>query len=209
VKPVLVTRPVWNLGLYSKASGPIEKSFEVVAVPPLSSLDVELLPNPHWSPIVSVKQRPDRAEAFDFLVRSDAPKSPGILRREVVLRPTTLEGVSLPPKQITIEAEVVEHDTRLNPTELYLGGVKVGEAVESRVVVTSLSGRELRVEKVEPDGADLEVAPGDGPNEFRVKQRVTRSGQTSGMIWFTARTPDGVERVGLTVEVVGVERADR
>lgn len=204
VKPVLITRPVWNLGLHSKASGPIDKTVQVVAATPLATLDMEFLPNPHWTPTISMMPRGDQPGTLDMRVRSGAPTTAGILRSEVVLKPTAATGEVLPPKRVTIEAEVAEHDTRLNPSELVFGGAKVGETVESRVVVTSISGREIRIDEVKPDGADLQVTPGDSPNEYRVKQRVTRPGPASGTVWFTARTKDGIERIGLPVQVIGV-----
>lgn len=207
VKPVLLTKPVWNLGLYSKASGPIERRFEVTAAIPLAALDVTIPLNP-WRLTVTAKPRADRLGVYDVIVRSDAPTVAGLLRSEVVFRPTTTDGVSLPPQHVTVEADIAASDVRIDPAELYIGGTRIGGTVETRVNVTSLSGRAVQVERVEPVGTDLEVTPGDGANEFRVKKKIMRVGSVSDVVWFTVRSKDGVERVRLVVEAVGVKLAD-
>ena len=160
-----------------------------------------------WRLQVSAKARTDRAGVYDVVVRADEPAATGALRAEVVLRPRTADGTPVPPKHVTVEAEVSATDARMAPTELYFGGTRVGTTAESRVVVTAISGQEVRVERVEPAGAELEVLPTGGLNEYRVKQRVTRVGAVSNSVWFTVRTKTGVERLSLPVEAIGVEPA--
>lgn len=206
VKPALLAQPVWNLGICSKASGPIERHYEIVAATPLASLDVDIPPNP-WRLQVMVRPRADRAGVYNIHVRAADPAATGSLHTEVLLRPRTADGTPIPPKPIVVEAEVSATDARTAPTELYFGGARMGTVVESRVVVTAISGQEVRVERVEPSGPDLEVFPVDGVNEFRVKQRVMRVGAISNTVWFSVHTKTGVERVSLPVEVVGVEPA--
>ncbi len=209
IKPVLVTHPVWNLGTHYKAGGPFEKRFEAVALTQLGSIEVEVLPPAEQQLSVSARRRPDKPNIFEIVVRSDGPANSGLHSGEIVLRPKTKDGELLPPKHVIIEVEFSDQDARISPAELYFGGTKIGSSVESLVSVSSLSGREIRVEGAEPVGAGLEVVPGVRKNEFRVRQRATQAGIIRGVVSFTVRTNDVVERVTLAVSAVGVEVADK
>ena len=204
VKPVVLTPADWTLGVYSKSSGAIEKRYEAVAAAPLAALDVETQPNP-WGLHASVKPRPDRVGVYDVLVRAPAPRDSGPIRAEIVFRPTAANGTPLPPKHVTVEAEVAASDVRTDPGELCFGGTRVGTAAESRVTVTAISGQAVTVERAEPVGEGLEVVPGASRNEYRVTQRVTRPGAANGVVRFSVRTETGVERIELKVEATGVE----
>ena len=126
-----------------------------------------------------------------------------------MLRPKTMDGVSLPPKHISVEMEVVKNDIRISPAEVYFGGTRVGSTAQSIVSVSSRNGLAVQIEKVSPIGGGLSVAPGDRANEFRVKQQIAKSGSITGVVSFTVRTKTGVEQVDLNVGTVGVEVSDK
>lgn len=205
VKPFLATQQVWNLGTRLRASGPFECRYEVEALIPLGDLEVELLPPSELELSFSVNRRPDKPNSIHIIARSGSPAKSGLLRAEVVLRAKTVDGISLPPKRVPIEMDVTDRDIRVSPPELYFVGAKVGSTVESLVTVSSLSGREFSVQKAEPTGMGLEVSAGGNPKEFRVSQQVTRAGLISGVVSFTAQTVNGIEKIDVTVNTVGIK----
>lgn len=207
VKPVLAMLPVWNLGTHLKASGPIERRFEVTALVPLGSLNVDVLEAHQWQLTVSARRRPSIADKFDILVRSEVPAISG--QCVVVLRPRAADGTALPAKHVLIELEVTNREIRASPAEVYFGGAKVGATLESLVSLSSRSGKEFQVEKAEAVGPGLQVIPGVRPNEFKVTQRIMQMGPLSGVVTFAVRTKNGVDRIDIAVSAVGVEIADK
>lgn len=203
VKPALLTQAVWNLGIHSHAGGSINRRFKVAAAVPLSTLEIELPATP-WFCRAVVNRVRDTPDAYDVEVSSGGLPPVGSYQIQAALRATTVDQVRLPPKRVTVALEIID-DVRIEPPELVFGAATPGSVVESRVYISSVSGRGLRVEKVEPVGVGLTATRGERAGEFHISQHVSGLGRIDRVVWFVVRTEAGVQRVRLPIVVVGVE----
>jgi hypothetical protein len=114
--------------------------------------------------------------------------------------------VSMPVSGLVLD------DVQLLPRQLTFGATPVGDVREATVVLTSRTGKEVVVDRVDSASPTTAVEPTDLPAEgfegaraYLVRQRIARSGGQSVEVEFVVNEgPARVRRVPLQINYVGI-----
>jgi hypothetical protein len=204
VRPVLVAPRVVSLGAYSELAQPLGPwAFRVEQQVPLRELWAAT-DQPGWKASVrGVSGVGDRVVEVTPPERMRFER--GDIRAAVTLRPVAADGTELPSTSVGLMVRVLA-DIQAEPSEILAAARSVNETFEETVFLRSLTGTPFRVEAATAEGDGLSVEAGPAEARFQVRQRLTRTGQTRGMVRFTVATGGRTEQV--TVPVVGLAVPD-
>jgi hypothetical protein len=116
------------------------------------------------------------------------------LEAEVRVTATDLHNKVLPPASLAVRG-VITHDLNATPKALNLGAVRVGDTVESTVVLASCTGRTIHVQAADFGSEagtifESDEAPSRG-QAFRVRLKITGRGERSGVASLSVRDQGG------------------
>ncbi len=147
--------------------------------------------------------RPPDQKNATLRVAATTPLPVGAFEATVSLR-ATRDGAALPPRRVRVAGRIVP-DVEPDPPAVQVGGRRIGEAFEEVVSVRSLTGRAVKIVRVEVEGEGLTVAPAEEAGWYRVRQTVRRSGTQTNHVRFAIEPIGSQQTVDLPVSYTGFE----
>jgi hypothetical protein len=194
---------VVRLGVRSHLEQLFEKSVAIEAAAEIQRLESEA--PPAWT--VAISRDAARSAPTGFRVTIRSKDAPAIRQFKDVIRltPVTGDGRRLPPKELTVEGEIV-HDIAAHPRDIRFGRRLGGTTAEEAIRLLSLTNRRFRVIRVDANDGGLAVSA--VPSEdltFSVRQRFAELGDRQNLATFTVVDEEGKEsQVVVPVRYFGV-----
>ncbi|HEY9870739.1 MAG TPA: DUF1573 domain-containing protein [Candidatus Obscuribacterales bacterium] len=138
--------------------------------------------------ITSIKQSPNRANAFDIMLTLPKDIRPGPFQFVLAVQAVPPEGQMSAFGYIPVTGTAVE-EIQILPPSLLLAVRPLDECIEETIVLTSRTGKEFSVKGLHSQSPDTQVRPigtifRSSRQAFRITQRIARPGRHSTQVVF-------------------------
>jgi hypothetical protein len=206
---IRIDQPVLDFGRRSYAAQPLAAQNAVVtSFVPLRQLIVRSN-SPELN--VTVHRSSVFCNRFDIVLTPRKLKM-GAMEYELSLIPCLSDTQQLPPKSLRVTGRII-NDFQASPPDALFGARAIGDVVEETFTVYSLTNQPFQITSVTiaGDAISVERASTDisGTALFRLRQRVTKSGECRGNIVFHIKGKGGEEnQLPVEVSYLGIGASD-
>ncbi len=132
---------------------------------------------------------------------------------DVIFESTDAKSQAHWEKRLPIKGEIV-CDVQTRPAAAVFGAASVGETLQERITVYSITGRRISFEAARSsasEGVTFEALPEQGAQlAFLIKQRVVNLGQQTGHVLINVQDENGVKsNASLDVSYFGIREANK